>query len=177
MSSAIAHRASTAIGLGSFAAYDDGPMTPSALSPEACTEALVLLVAMAWADGKLESVERDGVRAAASTFDLPEAVRARVDRVVERPIPVDELLVETLSPAERAFAFVLGAWLARVDGEVDPREAALLEKAAHLLELDGARVAELSALAAELPARAEGDGWAGQLKGVFVAAAARVLHA
>ena len=66
--------------------------------------------------------------------------------------------------------------IARVDGEVDPREAALLEKAAHLLELDGARVAELSALAAELPARAEGDGWAGQLKGVFVAAAARVLH-
>lgn len=147
------------------------------LSPEACTEALVLLVAIAWADGRLDPSERDGVRAAANTFDLPEAVRVRVDRVVERPIPVDELLVETLSATERAFAYLLGAWLAGVDGEVDPRELALLEKAAHLLELDGPRVSELRALAAELPARAEGAAWSAQLEGVFQAAAARVLHA
>ena len=40
------------------------------ISADACTETLALLIAMAWADGRLDDKEKEGVRAASEVFNL-----------------------------------------------------------------------------------------------------------
>lgn len=123
------------------------------ISADACTETLALLIMMAWADGRLDDKEKEGVRAAASVFNLSKELRERLDQLLEKPMPVDELLVEGMGPKDRAFAFVAAAWMAGVDDDVDPKEQDLLDKAAVLLSVTGDRKAELTQIARDLPAK------------------------
>ena len=81
-------------------------------------------------------------------------------------MPVDELLVEGLSPRDKAFAFVAAAWMAGIDEEVDPKEQELLDRAADLLGLTSGRKAELTSVAKDLPARKERS-WSHELVSLF----------
>jgi hypothetical protein len=80
-------------------------------------------------------------------------------------MPVEELLVESLSPRDRAFAFVAAAWMAGIDEDVDPEEQKLLDRAADLLEL-GERRAELARVARDLPPRKDGA-WSDDIAALF----------
>ncbi len=148
------------------------------ISADACTETLVLLIMMAWADGKLEDSEKEGVRAAASVFNLSKELRGRLETLLEHPLSVDELLVESLTPAERAFAFVAARWVAGVDEELDTKEQALLDKVGDMFELSAERRQELFAIARDLPPRREGDTkWAEEIEALFTAIPGRLKHA
>src|SRR5438105_14906730 len=109
------------------------------ISPDACIEALAILIAMAWADGRLDDRERKGVRAAASVLNLTKELRDRLDKLLEKPMPVEELLVDSLGSRDKAFLYVAAAWLAGIDDDVDPQEQALLDKAGGLLGLSADR--------------------------------------
>ncbi|MFO0617388.1 MAG: DUF533 domain-containing protein [Polyangiaceae bacterium] len=141
------------------------------ISARACTEILALLVKMAWADGRLEEREKASVRSAATIFNLSKELRERLDKILESPIPLDQILIETLGAKERAFAFVAAAWLSGVDENVDPKEELLLDEIATVLHIEPDRRAELEALARDfLREHASGAGatsWADQLGTLF----------
>lgn len=143
------------------------------ISGDACTETLALLIMMAWADGRLEDKEKEGVRAAASVFNLTKELRDRLDQLLETPMSVDELLVESLSPRDRAFAFVAARWMAGIDEEVDPKEAELLEKVAAALGIDASRQSELTQIAKDLPHRDDRT-WSDEIVALFRAIPARL---
>lgn len=136
------------------------------ISADACVETLALLISMAWADGRLDDKEKEGVRAAASVFNLSKELRDRLDQLLQKPMPVEEMLVEGLGQRDRAFAFVAAAWMAGVDDEVDPKEQELLDKAADLLGVTGDRKAELTRLARELPSKKE-RAWSDEVVALF----------
>src|SRR5262249_31442156 len=100
------------------------------ISGDACTETLAILIAVAWADGRLDEQEKAGVRGAAQVLNLTKVLRDRVDLLLEKPAKLSELLLDPLSQRERAFAYVAAAWMAHVDGTVDPKEQALLDELA-----------------------------------------------
>jgi len=138
------------------------------ISADACTETLVLLIIMAWADGKLEPREKEGVQAAAEVFNLSKELRDRLESLLENPLTVDELLVETLTERDRAFAFVAATWVSGVDDDVDPKEKELLERVADLFGFSAARKQELTDLARDLELR-RGDEvkWADEIERLF----------
>jgi uncharacterized membrane protein YebE (DUF533 family) len=151
------------------------------IGADACTETLALLITMAWADGRLDENEKAGVLAAAEVFNLTKELRDRVDQILQKPMPVEELLVEGLSSRDKSFAFVAAAWMSGVDAEVDTKEQQLLDKAADLLELNAARKIELLQIARDLePLRKSGtsagseSSWTNEIVALFRAIPARL---
>lgn len=127
-----------------------------------------MLVAMAWADGRLEDAERAGVLGAAGVLNLSKEMRDRLNDVLEKPVPIDQVLFETLSARDRAFAYVAAAWMAGVDEEVNPKEEEMLDRAAALLGYSAARKAELERIARDLEAPGDGGrNWAQELERLF----------
>jgi uncharacterized membrane protein YebE (DUF533 family) len=136
------------------------------ISADACTETLALLITMAWADGRLDDKEKEGVRAAAGVFNLSKELRDRLDQLLQKPMPIDELLVENLGPRDRAFAFVAASWMAGIDEDVDPKEQAILDRAAELLGLTAERKAELSGVSKDL-AKKKDRSWSQEIVSLF----------
>jgi tellurite resistance protein len=128
------------------------------ISGDACTETLALLIAVAWADGRLDDHEKAGVRGAAEVLNLTKVLRDRIDQLLEKPVKVSELLLEPLKEHDRAFAYVAAAWMAHVDGHLDPKEKDLLDEVATALGHSKERQAELDAIAGSIPH----DGGAGR---------------
>jgi uncharacterized membrane protein YebE (DUF533 family) len=148
------------------------------ISADACTETLVLLIMMAWADGKLEDREKQGVLAAAQVFNLSKELRGRLDNLLENPLPVDELLVEALSERDRAFAYVAAAWVSGVDNDVDPKEKALLDRVGELFGFSDDRKNELTTIARDLePGRASETKWEDEIERLFRAIPPRLESA
>jgi tellurite resistance protein len=148
------------------------------ISVQACVETLALLVTMAWADGRLHESEKAGVLGAAGVLNLTKEMRDRLNDVLKKPLSVEEVLFDTLSARDRAFAYVAAAWMAAVDGDVDPKEQALLDKAATLLGYSAARKAELETIARDIEPSGEGGRkWAQELERLFRAIPARLEEA
>lgn len=141
---------------------------------EACTEILALLIVVAWADGKLEDNEKAGIRAASSVLNLNKELRERLDKMLEAPLPLDQVLVNALGPKDRAFGYVAAVWLSGVDQDVDPKEQDLLLKMRELLEIDDARADELAGIARELGKPKAGGAWADDIVSLFKAIPARL---
>lgn len=141
------------------------------ISADACTETLALLVTMAWADGRLDDNEKEGVRAATEVFNLTKELRARLDQILAKPISVDEVLFDTLSPRDKAFAFVAAVWMTGVDDAVDPKEQQMLDKIGDAFGFTPERKAELVTMARELePCKKGGDrSWTSELVALFKA--------
>jgi uncharacterized membrane protein YebE (DUF533 family) len=145
------------------------------ISGDACTETLALLITMAWADGRLDDQEREGVRAAASVFNLTKELRDRLDQLLEKPIDVDELLFDELSARDKAFAYVAASWLSGVDDDVDAKEEELLNKVASSLGFTDERQKELASIARDLePLRKGKASWATEIVALFKAIPSRL---
>ncbi len=121
------------------------------VSAQTCAEILGLLVAMAWADDKLDDAEKEGVRGAAKVLNLPKSLRDELDKLLEKPTPFDQLLLEKLGPKDRAFAFVAAAWMAGADAEVADKEKGLLDRLAGRLGFSHEQQTELTGIARDLP--------------------------
>jgi uncharacterized membrane protein YebE (DUF533 family) len=140
------------------------------ISGDACTETLAILIAVAWADGRLDEQEKAGVRGAAQVLNLTKVLRERVETLLEKPAKLSELLLEPLSQRERAFAYVAAAWMAHVDGKVDPKEQALLDELAKALAFGKERQGELVAIAKSLEPLPEGARkWSEEITRLFKA--------
>ncbi len=141
---------------------------------EACTEILAILIVMAWADDKLEDPEKASIRSAASVLNLNKELRDRLDKMLESPIPLSQVLVANLGPKDRSFAYVAATWLSGVDKDVDPKEQDLLRQIQELLEIDDARAEELASMARELGKPKDNARWADDLTALFKAIPVRL---
>jgi uncharacterized membrane protein YebE (DUF533 family) len=143
------------------------------ISARACTEILALLIEVAWADGKLEEREKASVRGAAQVFNLSKELRDRLDKSLESPLELDQILLESLSPRDKAFAYVAAVWLSGVDQDVDPKEQDLLVQIGDRLGLSADRKGELKALARDYLDQRAADlqsdeaSWADQIVTLF----------
>jgi uncharacterized membrane protein YebE (DUF533 family) len=147
------------------------------LGMDACVETLALLIAIAWADGKLEDREKAGVRSAAGVLNLTKEMRDRLDQLLEKPMPIDQLLVENLNTKERAFAYVAGAWMTGIDEDVDPKEVDMLDDAARVFGFDDATKKDLTQIARDLEhlrKKGEENDWATELIALFKAIPPRI---
>lgn len=145
------------------------------IGTRACTEILALLVHLAWADKKLAEQEKVGIRAAAGVFNLSKEQRDRLEQAMKSPLPFDQLLLDTLSPRDQAFAYVAAVWLTGVDQDIDPREQDALDETASRLGIDVARKAELTQLARDLePVPGGKNAWGDALVTLFKSIPARL---
>lgn len=141
---------------------------------EACTEILALLIAIAWADGKLEAREKASIKSAATVLNLNKEHRSRLDKMLDSPLPLDQILVANLTAHDRSFAYVAAVWMAGVDQDVDPRETSLLAQIKDMLGVDDERARELDDIARELGRPHEKSGWADDLAALFKAIPVRL---
>ena len=149
--------------------YPDG-MKRLTISGEACVETLSLLITMAWADGRLDEHEKESIRAAADVLNLTKELRQRLDKLLQSPITLDELLLDELTPHDKAFAYVAAAWMSAVDSKVDAKEEQLLGKLALMLGLTKERREDLTTVARDLePLRKSESSWATELVTLFKA--------
>lgn len=140
------------------------------VSGRACGETLAILIAMAWADGKLEAAEKDGILGATKVFNLPKETREKIESLVEQQTTMADLSIGDLSAREKAFAFVAASWMAGVDEDVDPKEAEALEELARRLGLTVGQVAELATLSEKLEPLPEGKrSWSEHITALFKA--------
>lgn len=144
------------------------------ISAHACTETLTLLIAMAWADGRLDDREKSGVRGAAEVLNLSKELRAKLEQSLAKPLPLDQILLDTLSARDKAFAYVAATWMSGVDEDVDDKEKALLDRLAGSLGLSAERRSELDAIAKDLKPAADGRQWGDEIVRLFKAIPPRI---
>jgi uncharacterized membrane protein YebE (DUF533 family) len=129
-----------------------------------------LLIQMAWADGRLDDREKDGVRGAAQVLNLPATFRSRLEEQLSKPGSLDSLDVANLTTRERAFAFVSAAWMAHVDETLDPKEEDLLSRIGAKLQFTPEQQAGYSKIARSLQPLPGGvASWAEQITRLFKA--------
>ena len=145
------------------------------ISSRACTEILALLIHAAWADGKLEDREKESLRAASSVLNLSKEQRERLDNAMESALPLDQILFESLSGRDKAFAFVAAVWLTGVDDDIDPKEQDFLNELASSVGFDAARRQELIQIARDVGKEHERkERWADDIVALFKAIPARL---
>jgi hypothetical protein len=108
-----------------------------------------LLVALAWADGKLVPEERRMIERQVQLAELPRATKERLLGLLDHPPDADELVLEPLEPSARRFVLEQAILLSLVDDELDPREQWLLRS---LSERLGASEHELEQAMVEVTA-------------------------
>jgi len=145
------------------------------ISIKSCVEILTLLVAMAWADERLDDAEKEGVRGAVKVLNLNKELRERLDAILEKPMPIDSVLYDVFTPRDREFAYVAAAWMAGADEHLDEREEAMLDKIAGLLGIETVRKAELEKVARDLARPEDGSRkWSDELVDLFKTIVTRV---
>ncbi|CAN5135902.1 hypothetical protein BH09MYX1_BH09MYX1_13780 [soil metagenome] len=144
------------------------------ISAHACTETLTLLIAMAWADGRLDDREKEGVRGASEVLNLSKELRTKLEQALAKPLPLDQILLDTLSARDKAFAYVAATWMSSVDDEVDDKEKALLDRLASSLELSAERRSELDLIAKDLSPAKDGRNWGDEIVRLFKAIPPRI---
>jgi uncharacterized membrane protein YebE (DUF533 family) len=144
------------------------------ISAHACTETLRLLIAMAWADGRLDDKEKAGVTGAADVLNLSKEFRTKLDEALKKAVPFDQILLEGLSGRDKSFAYVAAVWMSGVDQDVDDKEKALLDRLATSFGFGNEHRAELDAIAKDLP---HSDKWGDQIVTLFKAIPPRLEKA
>lgn len=145
------------------------------VSGRACGETLALLIVIAWADGKLEAAEKNGIMGAVQVFNLPRETRERIDQLVESKGSVSDVKLADLSARERAFAYVAAAWMAGIDDDVHAKEKEVLEQVAATLGFTAEQKTQLAGLATKLERLPEGkQNWAEHVTALFRAIPAQL---
>ena len=139
------------------------------ISAHACTETLSLLIAMAWADGRLDDREKAGVRGAAEVLNLSKEFREKLDKALEKAMPIDQILLDTLSARDKAFAFVAATWMSGVDDDVDAKEKVVLDMVATRFGFGAERRSELEAIAKDLAKGGDKRAWGDEIVKLFKA--------
>ncbi len=147
------------------------------ISAHACTETLRLLIAMAWADGRLDDKEKAGVRGAAEVLNLSKEFRDKLDDSLKAAIPFDQILFENLSTRDRSFAYVAGVWMSGADEDVDEKEKALLDRIAKEFGFSDEHRKELDTIAKDLSKSGADRKWQDEIVALFKAIPPRLEKA
>ena len=136
-----------------------------------------LLIAMAWADGRLDDNEKAGVRGAAEALILSTDVRDKLDAALATALPLDQILFENLQARDKSFAYVAAVWMMNADENVDDKEKAMVEKVASTFGFDDATKKELDAIAKDLAKTGKDRKWQDEIAALFKAIPPRLEKA
>jgi hypothetical protein len=131
------------------------------------------MVAMAWADARIEREEVLAVQAAGRLFAIPEDA---LDALDAGPPPVAGIGVSSLNDSERRLVYLCAAWLACVDAQEDSGEETLLDELRDVLHLPSTEATALRDEARVLRATASPSmRWHEELDALIALAGERVL--
>ncbi|HEX4511947.1 MAG TPA: DUF533 domain-containing protein [Polyangiaceae bacterium] len=147
------------------------------ISAHACTETLRLLIAMAWADGRLDDNEKAGVRGAAEVLNLSKDFRDKLDESLAKALPLDQILFEGLSAKDKSFAYVAAVWMMNADENVDDKEKAMVDEIASTFGLADETKKELDAIAKDLSKSGKDRKWQDEIVALFKAIPPRLEKA
>ncbi len=140
--------------IAELAAQDTNPVPEPAdplMRPRSLPkEVFLALLAVGWADGRLDDVERDAVFAAAEEARLGTAEIDFLKAAARSRVELDELHVDRLRTAERAYVYAVARWIALVDGELSEREVAMLRVLAFALQMNANTQVTIEAMVAEV---------------------------
>jgi len=112
------------------------------------TEAVVKsLVAVAWADGQMDSEEHEVLEALLAAFDVSDEDAAGIREYAKTPRTLDELPLGELSSHDRRMLLQHAVIITFVDGVQSDAEKALLSDLVKHLKMDEAEAAPLIATA------------------------------
>jgi uncharacterized membrane protein YebE (DUF533 family) len=89
-------------------------------------DTVLALVAIAWADGKVDPAEADGIRGATKQLQLNADDIKVVEAALNRPFGMDEVETVRMNRLTRLFTYAAGVWIATVDGGITADEEKIL---------------------------------------------------
>ncbi|MCC6902500.1 MAG: TerB family tellurite resistance protein [Polyangiaceae bacterium] len=98
-------------------------------------DTVLALVAVAWADGKVDPAEAAGIRGAAEQLGLGADDRKVVEAALGRHFDMNEVETVRMNRHTRLFTFAAAAWIASVDGAIAAAEESVLALLADRLGL------------------------------------------
>jgi uncharacterized protein YjbI with pentapeptide repeats/uncharacterized protein (DUF697 family) len=117
------------------------------INPQEILASLMVLVRLAIADAELEETERNLLVEALKALQLP--IDITLDRVLDDRTSSDELLAKINSPIIREKVYQSAYLMARIDGELETEEEALLDRIQSKLTLSSGKVESLQSLVTE----------------------------
>jgi tellurite resistance protein len=122
-------------------------------------DAVLALVAVAWADGRVDPAEATGIRGAAQQLQLSADDMKVVEAALGRQFGMDEVETVRMPRLTRLFTYAAATWVATLDGGMTADEEKILDSLGDRLGLsrlarDRAKEAALSLRktpAAQLP--------------------------
>ncbi|MBK6691107.1 MAG: DUF533 domain-containing protein [Myxococcales bacterium] len=85
------------------------------------------LSSIAWADGKIEPDEADGIVRAAIEAGLELDDVADIEAATAKPIPLESIDLPSLSKEDRIFVYAMACWLAAIDDSTSEAETAAVQ--------------------------------------------------
>ena len=89
-------------------------------------DTVLALVAVAWADGKVDPAEAAGIRGAAQQLHLGADDMKVVEAALSREFGMDEVETLRMNRLTRLFTFAAAIWIATVDGAITAVEEKFL---------------------------------------------------
>jgi len=125
--------------------------------PRLGRDVFIALAAIGWADGNLDSEEADAIVRTALDEGLELDEIEEIEKATKAPVELGVIDRSALSKEDRLFVYAVASWMTRLDGSVDAKELAALEKLGDTLKVpDGAR-RSADGIAQEIALLPEGD--------------------
>ena len=128
-----------------------------AISLQARSVLLEVMMHVAWADRQLMPEERQAAQAAAIALGLVLPSERDLASPDHKPIPIAELDVSPLAPRDRELVLVCAAWMAMADNEEQAEETAVLGAVRQHFDVGETRMERLKEHARALRRRQEID--------------------
>ncbi len=96
------------------------------MSFEIGRDTVLALVAVAWADGKVDPAEAAGIRGAAQQLGLSADDLKVVEAALGREFSMNEVETVHMNRHTRLFTYAAATWIARIDGGIAGAEEAVL---------------------------------------------------
>ncbi len=109
-----------------------------------------VLLAIGWADGRLDDDERDAVLAAAAVEGLDSAQLASLRESAAERVELDSIDVSRLRAHARQYVYAVARWIALLDGELTDREAAALRILGFVLRMPLVHQVEIDTIVREI---------------------------
>lgn len=120
-------------------------------------DVFLALAAIGWADGDLDEEEADAIvrTAIEEGLDLDEI--AEIEKATKEPLDIGVIDRSSLSKVDRLFIYAVASWMTRLDGAIDDREIAALQKLGAQLKIPDRPREHADAIAREIAELPEGD--------------------
>lgn len=113
-------------------------------------DVFLALAAIGWSDGELDAKEGDAIVRLAVDEGLELDEIGELEEATSTPVELESVNWHRMTKTDRLFVYAVAAYLTRVDGKLDPRESAALDRLGGLLAIPEAPRAQAATIALEI---------------------------